>query len=113
MKDSNIQIRHYNMSSSRFFDKWYSATSLYGATRYIYKTHNAKVRYIDNTHRDMVHAEKLLIIGVGVGTAPILAPLWMIRDLTAIECNLRRIDPNELGIIVSKERDSWLDYIQI
>jgi hypothetical protein len=95
--------------------RWRTASYVYAATKYTCGTHNAKVRsaqyYIDNKYRDLLFFERVLVIGIGVAISPIFAPLSIIYDITKIECLIRGIEPNEVGLCENNKRYNWMYYV--
>lgn len=99
------------MDYNKFIKRWANSARVYGAARYAYGTRNAKVKFVDNTYRDLLLVERIFTIGLGAALAPISAPYIVMCDITKLECKMKNIDPKDLGFIVSLERDVWWHYV--
>lgn len=97
------------------FGKWRTASCMYAVARYTHKTKKARVQYIGKTYRDMLLAEKLLVIGFGTAlftySYPVLLPYSIINDITKIECQINELDMEVMGFYVSNERENWMCFI--
>ena len=93
------------------FVKWSKFSSCYAFVRYTHTTKNAKVKYVGNSYRNLLLAERLCLIGLGTVTAPILLPFTVMYDISGIECEIQGLDPEKAGFLVSNKRVNWTYYL--
>lgn len=99
------------MDYNKFAKRWANSARVYGAARYAYGTRNAKVKFVNDTYRDLLLVERVFTIGLGAALAPITAPIIVMHDITKLECKIKNIDLKDLGYNVKLERDNWWDYV--
>jgi hypothetical protein len=82
--------------------KYWAATASYAAARNVVRLHDARLEtpyeFRKNIEsRPMLIVEKIGITAICALYSPVLAPLWLWRDLGQAEAHVRGVDPALFG----------------
>jgi hypothetical protein len=84
------------------FAKYWAATACYAAARNVVRLQDAQLEtpyeFRKNVEtRPMLIVEKIGITSICAVYSPVLAPMWLLRDLSHAEAHVRGVDPAIFG----------------